>query len=186
MDFGRAELKVKTEDNYTLTPIFSPSKLPILSLIKGYCYKQLPNKSVPPILAALVRLIENENGIDDPDGNDTETENETGNGGDADDTTTSHTSRVSQMSDVVFDGDNENHLNDSVNSSGIDGDSDEDEDGPVSLSLCFISLKKILMLLENEIRSFASQNTVLSRTTTTDSGDDDASSICVEGTMGRM
>ncbi|KAG7724154.1 hypothetical protein KL948_005365 [Ogataea haglerorum] len=46
------------EDGLVLTPILATSKIPILALIIGYCYKDLPPSTVPPILSTLVQLIE--------------------------------------------------------------------------------------------------------------------------------
>lgn len=43
-----------------LTPVITTSKVPILILITGYCYKKIPQKCIPPILSLLVEMIENE------------------------------------------------------------------------------------------------------------------------------
>lgn len=43
------------------TPILASSKVPILVLISGYCYRCFPVRSVPPILSTLVELIEGGN-----------------------------------------------------------------------------------------------------------------------------
>lgn len=40
-----------------LTPVITSSKIPILVLIKHYCYKKLPQRCIPPILSILVELI---------------------------------------------------------------------------------------------------------------------------------
>lgn len=42
---------------HVLTPIISSSKIPILVLIKHYCYHKLPQRCIPPILSKLVELI---------------------------------------------------------------------------------------------------------------------------------
>ncbi|KAG7910099.1 hypothetical protein KL925_002778 [Ogataea polymorpha] len=47
-----------SEDGLVLTPILATSKIPILALIIGYCYKDLPPSTIPPILSTLVQLIE--------------------------------------------------------------------------------------------------------------------------------
>lgn len=50
----------ETQKKYILTPVITTSKIPILALISGYCYKKIPQKCIPPILSILVELIENE------------------------------------------------------------------------------------------------------------------------------
>ena len=45
---------------FVLTAVLTSSKIPILALIKGYCYGKIPQKSIPPILSILVELIEND------------------------------------------------------------------------------------------------------------------------------
>lgn len=43
-----------------LTPVITTSKIPILAIISGYCYKKIPQRCIPPILSILVEMIENE------------------------------------------------------------------------------------------------------------------------------
>lgn len=45
---------------FVLTPVITTSKIPILALISGYCFKRIPQKCIPPILSILVEMIENE------------------------------------------------------------------------------------------------------------------------------
>ncbi|VEU19677.1 DEKNAAC100509 [Brettanomyces naardenensis] len=46
------------DGSLVFTPILATSKVPILVLITGYCYREFPARSIPPILSTLVELIE--------------------------------------------------------------------------------------------------------------------------------
>jgi hypothetical protein len=46
-------------DSFFITPVISASKIPILVLIRDYCYNKIPQKYIPPILSILVELISN-------------------------------------------------------------------------------------------------------------------------------
>lgn len=50
----------KASKKFVLTPVITTSKIPILALISGYCYKKIPQRCIPPILSILVEMIENE------------------------------------------------------------------------------------------------------------------------------
>lgn len=45
---------------FLMTPMISPSKIPILVLIRGYCHKKIPQRCIPPVLSILVELIESD------------------------------------------------------------------------------------------------------------------------------
>ncbi|GAV28826.1 hypothetical protein PMKS-002303 [Pichia membranifaciens] len=50
----------KAPKKFVLTPVITTSKIPILAIISGYCYKKIPQRCIPPILSILVEMIENE------------------------------------------------------------------------------------------------------------------------------